>query len=210
MKNKGKGAFTVKKNILLFLLILFILPVTPAFAHTGLHDSVPKQGEVVTEPLSQIVLTFESKIEQGSSFELTTAAGATIKPEQVTVENTLLKGSIQPLENGEYTLVWKVIGADGHPIDGKYSFSVNVPATSDENAKDESNQKAEPESSKEDEELTEGQKSPEKATNETINENAVVKSDEEESGISPIAIGVGILILILLIISINRVAKRRR
>ena len=36
---------------------------------------------------------------------------------------------LQPLENGDYKVEWKIIGADGHPIEGEFSFSVNVPIT---------------------------------------------------------------------------------
>ena len=38
---------------------------------------------------------------------------------------------LQPLENGDYKVEWKIIGADGHPIEGDFSFSVNVPVTED-------------------------------------------------------------------------------
>ena len=34
---------------------------------------------------------------------------------------------LQPIENGDYKVEWKIIGADGHPINGEFSFSVNVP-----------------------------------------------------------------------------------
>ena len=36
---------------------------------------------------------------------------------------------LQPLENGDYKVEWNIIGADGHPIEGEFSFSVNVPVT---------------------------------------------------------------------------------
>ncbi|MEK3886584.1 copper resistance CopC family protein [Bacillus sp. FSL K6-3431] len=31
------------------------------------------------------------------------------------------------LENGNYDVEWSIIGADGHPIEGTFSFSVDVP-----------------------------------------------------------------------------------
>ena len=30
---------------------------------------------------------------------------------------------------GKYLVNWKIIGADGHPIEGEFSFSVDVPVT---------------------------------------------------------------------------------
>ena len=34
---------------------------------------------------------------------------------------------LQPLKNGNYIVDWKIIGTDGHPIEGTFSFSVEVP-----------------------------------------------------------------------------------
>ena len=34
---------------------------------------------------------------------------------------------LQPLKNGNYKVDWEIIGADGHPIEGTFSFSVDVP-----------------------------------------------------------------------------------
>jgi len=33
------------------------------------------------------------------------------------------------LENGEYLVNWNIIGADGHSVDGEFSFTVNVSAS---------------------------------------------------------------------------------
>ena len=99
-------------------------------AHTGLESSSPQNGEVIKEELREISLTFETKIEQGSTFELKNSNGDSIllRISSLT-ENKMVGNFSNPLENGEYQVNWNIIGADGHPIEGEFSFSVDVPAT---------------------------------------------------------------------------------
>ena len=118
------------KKMFLFTLFLFLAFVNNALAHTGLESSSPQDGDIISEELQQITLTFETKIEQGSTFELQNLNGKTIPIENISVsENQIIGNFLNPLENGEYQVNWKIIGADGHPIDGEFSFSVNVPIT---------------------------------------------------------------------------------
>ena len=32
-----------------------------------------------------------------------------------------------PLDHGDYQVLWNIIGADGHPIEGTFTFNVNRP-----------------------------------------------------------------------------------
>ncbi|MGG3805137.1 copper resistance CopC family protein [Metabacillus fastidiosus] len=116
------------KKVLLFTFIIFVAFVNNAFAHTGLESSSPQNGEVITKELQQITLTFETKIEQNSTFNLQTSSGESIPIENIQLSGNQLVGNFsKPLENGDYQVEWKIIGVDGHPIDGKFSFSVSLP-----------------------------------------------------------------------------------
>lgn len=118
------------KKLSLFIFIFFLALVNSVFAHTGLESSSPKNGDIINEELKQITLTFETKIEQGSTFELQNSNDETIPVENISLsEKQMIGNFLNPLENGEYQVNWKIIGADGHPIDGNFSFSVNVPVT---------------------------------------------------------------------------------
>ena len=37
-----------------------------------------------------------------------------------------------PLDHGDYQVLWNIIGADGHPIEGTFTFSVNKPNTEED------------------------------------------------------------------------------
>ena len=118
------------RKLFLFTFIFFLAFVNPALAHTGLESSSPQDGDVINEELQQVTLTFESKIEQGSTLELQNSNGEALPVENISLtENQMVGNLSRPLENGEYQVNWKIIGADGHPIEGDFSFSINVPVT---------------------------------------------------------------------------------
>ncbi len=48
-----------------------------------------------------------------------------IKLDKVLLKEKVMTGILsQPLSNGTYEVQWTIVGEDGHPIQGKYSFSV--------------------------------------------------------------------------------------
>jgi methionine-rich copper-binding protein CopC len=123
------GGIIVKKIVLITFAFMFVF-TNNALAHTGLGTSSPEKGGVVTEELREIALTFEGKIEQGSRLEVSDSNGQSIPVEDVLIEDTQMTGTLpNALENGDYTVVWNIIGADGQPIQGEFSVTVIVPGS---------------------------------------------------------------------------------
>ncbi|WP_078410341.1 copper resistance CopC family protein [Priestia abyssalis] len=115
----------MKKMIALITVFFFIL-TNQAFAHTALETSIPKDGDIIQESMQEIVLTYATKIENGSTFELKNSTNEVVDV-NITIENDVLKGvTAEPLPNDQYTLDWNIIGADGHPIKGSIAFQVDV------------------------------------------------------------------------------------
>ncbi|MEK4083584.1 copper resistance CopC family protein [Psychrobacillus sp. FSL K6-1415] len=114
----------MKKICILLLLLLFTF--TPsASAHTGLESSVPQDGEVITENISTLSLTFNTTIEDTSTFKITRESGQEISlAEHIVKEKEMIGTLSSPLQEGTYIVTWKIIGEDGHPIKKSYSFSV--------------------------------------------------------------------------------------
>ena len=56
------------KKVVLFLLFFLSLTSSAVFAHTALESANPAEGDVVTEELQEMVLEFNTDLEQGSSF----------------------------------------------------------------------------------------------------------------------------------------------
>ena len=116
------------KKTYLLTFFFFIAFVNNSFAHTGLEATSPQNEEVVKEELQEISLTFETKVEQGSTFELNDSNGDSIPVDNISLNENIMVGNLSsPMENGSYLVTWKIIGADGHPIEGEFSFSVELP-----------------------------------------------------------------------------------
>lgn len=100
------------------------------YAHSHLSTSTPADGEIVTESIAAITLNFDGKIEQGSYLEITSAEGLVVELADLQIGKGMLTGTVaQPLMNGDYDVNWSIISADGHPIEGAFSFTMNAPIT---------------------------------------------------------------------------------
>ena len=118
----------MKKTVLSFVFLLTVVFQLPSFAsaHSELESATPAEGEKVTTDLETVVLTFSTKIESLSTTKLKNDNKEI--PLQVSVEDDQMIGKMNaPLENGNYTVEYKVIGADSHVIEGNYTFSVERP-----------------------------------------------------------------------------------
>lgn len=147
----------MKKRFLLIAIMLNFFLVDNVIAHTGLKSSVPNNEENVEDEIKQIILNFDTKIELTSTLEVEDATGELVKLESVDLtDNKMVANLLNPLENGEYLVNWKIVGADGHPIEGNYSFTVALPIneeTIDQDAEVQPQQKPEVDNSETEREL---------------------------------------------------------
>lgn len=121
----------MKRILLICLAALWLLP-SVAFAHSKLENAVPGQDATITVSPERIELTFNTKIENLSNFKIVNAAGEELEKEKVEVEGMTMSGAVPaPLPNGIYTVKWAIIGADGHSVEGDYSFTVEAPAATE-------------------------------------------------------------------------------
>ena len=137
-----------------------------AFAHSYLSGSNPTDGEVKTEHVQAITLNFAGKIMEGSFLEIATTNGEAIKVSNIEIGEGYLTGTVaEPLANNDYTVNWSIISADGHPLEGTFSFTVNAPIETEPSEEEE----ADEEQSNSTEE------------NDVANETANVDASEEQS-----------------------------
>lgn len=117
----------LNKIALLSTLLFFIFGAN-VFAHSHLEDSTPKNGEVVTQSLKAITLTFETALEPTSSFTLMDDNNASIPLTTVSINGNQLIANVEDdLTNGAYTIHWKILGEDGHPLEGDIPFTMQLP-----------------------------------------------------------------------------------
>ena len=97
--------------------------VAPAQAHTTLQNADPGIDSTVSPP-SKIVLTYADPVRLPEVI-LTMASGARVvlgKP--FAVDNVVTTQLRSELPNGSYTVGWRVVAVDGHPVEGTYRFTV--------------------------------------------------------------------------------------
>lgn len=99
-----------------------------AFAHAKLTASNPAPGAVLDTAPTDIVLTFNEKVEQAfSKVSLSSADGKVVATEKAKVDAAnpaIVRVQARGLSTGTYTVKWAVAGQDGHRRTGTFSFSV--------------------------------------------------------------------------------------
>ncbi len=111
----------------LISLWLMLLAV-PASAHDSLIESDPADGEVLTEPPGEIVLTFSGEISDlGAQFMVTGPEGRDVVQGTPTIEGpTVTQELADELTDGDYEIAWRVTSSDGHPISGTIAFALEA------------------------------------------------------------------------------------
>ena len=118
------------KKAVSFFVIFIMMCSNQAFAHTSLTESNPADGEVVIEPIQELNLIFGTKVEESSSITVIDSYSQPVSIESISINYDKMTATfLQPLENGVYEVKWNIIGADGHPMEGNVSFTVDVPMT---------------------------------------------------------------------------------
>ena len=110
---------------------LALVGVQPAAAHSALTSSSPADGAVVTERLDRVELTFSEAplagLDAGLRIQVTDSDGTDVPTGGVAVSGATMSTTVD-LENGAYTVLWRYVSPDGHPIDGSLAFEYRVAA----------------------------------------------------------------------------------
>ncbi|MEH7252891.1 copper resistance protein CopC [Neobacillus niacini] len=187
------------KKLILFLLCTIMFVPTIVSAHTSLSSSNPAEGQVVTEALEQITLTYATTIEELSTMNLL-KDGNKLSFEEIKIDNKQMIGTIsKPLENGSYTIQWNIVGEDGHPIKGEINFVVQMDQSQTETpvAPDE-------DKGKQDDNSQTTENEPNKIEQETANDTVKITENNDTKSSSsmlvPIAIGLIVIFGIVLLV----------
>lgn len=117
----------MKKIIVAALLLMLVMPFT-AHAHTALTSSNPAEGQKLAEAPKELELAFGTIIEEGSTMTLK-GPETDVALDDISISENVMKGLInEELMNGQYIISWKIIGEDGHPIEGEILFSLEAPS----------------------------------------------------------------------------------
>ena len=109
--------------------VLSVLDPNFAFAHGALKSSVPAAGARVGVAPRELRLVFTESPEVAfTTVRLMGPGGAPIALAPVGIAADSRRAVIAAIRGalvaGKYTVVWKVAGADGHPVEGRFSFEI--------------------------------------------------------------------------------------
>lgn len=180
-----------------------VLTPAPASAHDVLLSSSPEDGQTLEELPEEVVLTFNNaplESGDGNAVIVTGPDGETTYEDgELTFDGTDVSVDLAPLEEaGDYSIDYRVVSSDGHPIQESLSFSVTEEAV----------EAAAPDESEE----TEAEEAPEaeEADEPAEVDEAAAEEAADEGGVSPVAIAVIAVVAVIAIGALTFVAVRMR
>ena len=105
--------------------LMLVLPAAPAVAHASLLHSTPGDGAVMAQAPGLVELVFSEPVALVSDgFQLydNTGGHRAVPAEQL--DATVSASLPSDLPEGSYTLGWRVVSDDSHPVSGVLSFTV--------------------------------------------------------------------------------------
>ncbi|WP_224284527.1 FixH family protein [Streptomyces sp. LS1784] len=115
------------------LLALMLAGAGPASAHATLDSTDPRQNSVVATAPQAVTLTFSESVSlSGDSVRVLDPAGKAVdtgNPAHADGKgNTARVGLRSGLANGTYTVAWRAVSDDSHPVGGAFTFSIGAPS----------------------------------------------------------------------------------
>ncbi|WP_395401213.1 copper resistance protein CopC [Arthrobacter sp. UC242_113] len=111
-------------------LVAMLLTAGPASAHDAAESSSPADGTTVATPPAKVSITFNNTpLGLGSQVKVTDAAGTDWADGKVEiVDNVASQKLREGAPAGKYSVVWRVVSSDSHPIEGTFSFTATAAA----------------------------------------------------------------------------------
>jgi len=117
--------------------LIVAVPVV-ASAHGLLRSSSPAADSVLTEPPREIRLTFTEAPERAFTRVRLFGPGGeiTLRPFEILPDNVVTARIPAQVGAGEYRVEWQTAGDDGHPVSGRFAFTVAASAATTGTAAD--------------------------------------------------------------------------
>ena len=110
-------------TVFLAVLVLLLMGSSPADAHASLVSTSPADGSRIATTPANVELTFSEDV--GSGFIAVTAPdGTTVKTSRAHISGAQIHADLTPSDQrGRYTVAYRVVSDDGHPVAGTFSFT---------------------------------------------------------------------------------------
>ncbi len=100
----------------------------PAGAHAELISTTPSQGATVQQAPPVVVMTYSEGVAvSDGGVRLLDPSGAVVPSTTATADGSEVRIEVPELgDEGTYTVDWKAVSADGHPIRGAWTFNLGA------------------------------------------------------------------------------------
>ncbi|MDP9888593.1 copper resistance CopC family protein [Pseudarthrobacter enclensis] len=99
----------------------------PAQAHDALASTSPAEGQTITTNPGKVSITLNNppntQLKGSNIIKVTAPDGHTVSTGELTVNGATLTTAADIDHPGKHTVEWRAVSADGHPIDGKFTFT---------------------------------------------------------------------------------------
>ncbi len=109
---------------------LVLLPASPAGAHAALVAAAPDDGATLTSAPSRVVLRFDENVRTSSVLVVDGPSGRVSHGPTRVVDDTVgvaVTLAPRPSYVGQYTVGYRVVSSDGHPVAGRTTFRYAPP-----------------------------------------------------------------------------------
>jgi copper transport protein len=113
--------------------VALVVAAGPVAAHATLMESSPPDGALLADPPTRITLTFsEDVVATPDAVRLIDPDGEEVSGIRSVGSGAVLTADVPAVgADGSYTVSWRVVSADGHPIRGAYLFHLRESTASE-------------------------------------------------------------------------------
>jgi methionine-rich copper-binding protein CopC len=102
---------------------------TEASAHSVLVSSNPPEGATLATPPATVSLTFNENVRAPAYVVVSGPGGARVDDGAPGILNATVTERLRPGRAGTYTIAYRVMSADGHPVEGELTYGLARAAT---------------------------------------------------------------------------------
>ena len=131
MNRPRHGSRRLAGSVLVLVLVLVgaVAVGGTASAHTGLSSSDPADGAVLSAPPARVTLVFDGPmVNIGVAVVITGPDGQQYPTGTPVVDSTDVRTDVPAMgPAGRYTVTYRVVSGDGHPVEGQIRFQLETP-----------------------------------------------------------------------------------
>lgn len=123
----GRAGRTRSLRVAALAVALVALAAVPASAHDQLLSTDPADGSTLDHTPAAVTLVFSEKVLDISTTVVVSGPAGDV-PASVAVDGGTVTATLtgdQP--NGAYTVTWRIVSSDGHPVQGTFGYALAAP-----------------------------------------------------------------------------------